>query len=143
MKHRVKKTHLNRSTKHKKALFKNLTKSLFDHGEIITTQAKAKAVKGYIEKLITKAKKNTLHSRRQVHSHLNTRSLTHKLVDVIAPSFKKNSGYTRITRIGRRRGDNTMMVKLSLTQVISSPSQPTKKSIKSTPKSTSTKPTTK
>jgi large subunit ribosomal protein L17 len=115
MKHRVKGYQLNRDVKHRRSLFKNLISDLIVHGQIKTTQAKASAVKPTVDKLITQAKAGQLHHRRLIDAYLNNSSLVTKLVKDIAPQFSKRSGgYTKITRIGRRRGDNTMMVRLEL-----------------------------
>jgi len=115
MRHRLKGKKLNRSTKHRRALFKNLISALVEHGEIKTTLAKAKAVKGLVDKLITTAKKGTLHHRRQLASFFGKRQPANKLVEDIAPKLKsRTSGYTRIVRLGRRTGDNAMMAKLEL-----------------------------
>lgn len=115
MRHRVAGKKLNRSSKHRKALFKNLAGQLFIHGEITTTEAKAKAIQSKVEKLITKAKEQTLHSRRQIHSVFNSKPVTNRLFDQIAPKLgQRESGFTRIRKVGVRRGDNANMVKLSL-----------------------------
>jgi large subunit ribosomal protein L17 len=80
---------------------------------IETTLPKAKEVVPYVEKLITKAKKNDLHNRRQVISGLSTISAAHKLVDEIAPKLNRSSGHLRIEKTGFRRGDNTQMARIS------------------------------
>lgn len=115
MRHRVSGRKLNRSSGHRKALFKNLAREFFLRGEITTTEAKAKSVRPIVEKLITKAKKQSLSTRRAVHSYFNDKSVTSHVVDVVAPQLGgRTSGYTRIRKVGARRGDNSMMVKLSL-----------------------------
>lgn len=115
MRHRVGGKKLNRSSNHRKALFKNVASGLIEHGEITTTEAKAKAIQATVEKLVTKAKKQTLHSRRLIHSFLNDKKLTSKLVDKLAPQLgHRSSGFTKIQKLGVRRGDNATMVKLSL-----------------------------
>lgn len=115
MRHRIAGKKLNRSTKHRKALFKNLARELFLHGEITTTEVKAKAVRPIAEKLITRAKKQDLASRRMIQAYFNDRKATTRLVDQVVPQLnKRDSGYTRIQRVGVRRGDDTMMVTLSL-----------------------------
>ena len=116
MKHHVKGKKLNRDIKHRKALFRNLAAALIENGSITTTEAKAKAVKPIVDKLFTKAKTASLHSRRLIGSFLPKRRLVNLLVDELAPNTgKRTSGFTRITKLGQRRGDNTMMVQLSLT----------------------------
>lgn len=98
----------------REALIKSLTESLVIYESIETTLPKAKEVVPYIEKLITKAKKGDLHSRRQVISGLQTISSAHKLVDDIAPKLKgRNSGHLRIERTVLRRGDNAQLARVS------------------------------
>jgi large subunit ribosomal protein L17 len=113
MRHRKKGKRLKRDSGHRKALFKNLIQSLIISGKIETTEAKAKAVKGQVDKLITKAKKGTLHARRQIMAVLPSKKAANKLVDEIAPSFTgRNSGFTRMQRLRRRRGDDALLVRL-------------------------------
>lgn len=115
MKHRVAGRKLNRTSKHRQALFKNVVGQLVLHGEITTTEAKAKSVQATVEKMITKAKAQTLHARRQLHAYFNDKTVTSRLVDQIAPKLSgRTSGYTRIRKVGYRRGDNALLVKLSL-----------------------------
>ena len=96
------------------ALIKGLADSLITYESIETTLPKAKAARPYIEKLITKAKKNDLHNRRLVMNGLQTKTAAHKLVDEIAPKLSdRTSGYLRIVRTDLRRGDNTQMARLS------------------------------
>lgn len=98
----------------REALIKSLAESLVIYESIETTLPKAKEVVPYIEKLITKAKKGDLHSRRQVISGLQTISSAHKLVDDIAPKLKgRNSGHLRIERTVLRRGDNAQLARVS------------------------------
>lgn len=113
MKHRVRGKHLNRSQKHRQSLFKNLIISLIKQGQIKTTLAKAKAVRPLVDKLITRAKNGTLHSRRLLFSFLHQKPAVNKLVDEISPRFKnRTSGFTRIVRLGQRKGDNALMASL-------------------------------
>ena len=115
MKHRANKKKLSRSVGHRKALFRNLVSALILHGEIKTTEAKAKAVKPIFEKLLTRARQSTVHARRIIAKDLAKKSLVNKLVDEIAPLFaKRTGGYTRIVRLKRRLGDNATIVKLEL-----------------------------
>lgn len=115
MRHRVKKIHLSRTTEHRQAMFANLLRSLFLHGEIVTTRAKAKETKRQADIVIGHAKENTLHSRRKLHKIFGKSDIVNALVDKIAPAFKKRtSGFTTIQKFGVRRGDNTEMYKLSL-----------------------------
>jgi large subunit ribosomal protein L17 len=103
-----------RETDQRTALIKGLATALVEHGSIETTLPKAKTVLPYTEKLITKAKKGDLHSRRQIISSLSTLSSAHKLVDEIAPKLKgRTSGHLRIEKTGTRRGDNSEMARIS------------------------------
>lgn len=117
MKHRVAGKKLARSRSHRKALFKNLLSALILYGEIETTESKAKATQRLFDKLVTKSKPGTLHARRTVDAFLNDRKTVNKLVDEITPNFKnRTSGFTRIIRLGKRKGDDAMMVKLELVE---------------------------
>lgn len=117
MRHRVAGKKLSRSRTHRKALFKNLLSALIMHGEIQTTESKAKAICRLFDKLVTKGKAGTLHARRLVAAFLNNKKAVNKLVDEIAPLFKERpGGFTRIIRLGRRRGDDAMIVKLELVE---------------------------
>jgi large subunit ribosomal protein L17 len=98
----------------RKALIKSLAEALIINESIETTLPKAKETVPYVEKLITKAKKNDLHNRRLVIQGLQTKSTAHKLVDEIAPKLKsRQSGYLRIQRTILRRGDNAQLAKVS------------------------------
>ncbi len=117
MRHRVKGRKLSRDSAQRKALFKSLINSLVLHGEIKTTQSKALAIRGLTDKLITKGKKQTLHARRLILSFLQNKKAVNKIVDELAPLFKdKKSGFTRVTKIGNRKGDDALMVKIELTR---------------------------
>lgn len=108
---------LNRDRNSRVALFKSLLVSLFTHESITTTYAKASAVKGLADKLISKALSGTLHDRRLVQGQIQDKAVVAKLFSEIAPRYKNPSGgYTRLTRVGNRTGDNAAMVRLSLTQ---------------------------
>lgn len=122
MKHRVKGKKLNRNTNQRQALFKSLIRSLVLEGEIVTTYAKAKSIQGTVDKLITKARQNTLASRRDIQAFFNQKQVTNRLVDHLTPQFtSRTSGYTRLVRLDRRRGDNTLTVKLSFTDPLTPP----------------------
>lgn len=117
MRHRVfgKKLSLTRSQR--KSLFKKLISALVIHGQIKTTETKAKAIRGLVDKLITKGKNQTLHSRRLIAAFLQNKKAVNKIVDELGPLFKKRpGGFTRIIRLGKRRGDDAMMVKLELVE---------------------------
>ncbi|MBT3249711.1 MAG: 50S ribosomal protein L17 [Candidatus Pacebacteria bacterium] len=115
MRHRVKKSFFNRGTKHRQAMLRGGVRNLILHGKISTTMAKAKEFKRLTDKIIYKAMQDSVASRRKLHQFFGKRDIVNTLVDQVAPSFeKRQSGFTRITKIGRRRGDNTEMVKLEL-----------------------------
>ena len=103
------------SPSHQKAILANLATSLFWDGRITTTVAKAKMVKPYAEKLITRARKGDLHSRRVVLKDITDLEVVTKLFDEIGPEYvDRPGGYLRITKIGPRRGDNAEMAVLEL-----------------------------
>lgn len=115
MKHRVKTHQFNRDTKARKALLKNLLRSLFEQASIITTEAKAKEIKRLADKIINQAKKADLNSRRVIHRFFGQRDVVNTVIDRIAPLMKdKVSGFTTLKKLGKRRGDNSLMVKLEL-----------------------------
>lgn len=119
MRHRVFGRKLNRDHNARKSLFKNLVSSLIDNGQITTTEAKAKAVRGLMDKLVTRAKEGTLHSRRLLESFLQDKDLVNKIVDEIAPKFSmRPGGFTRILRLERRYGDNAEMVKMEFVETV-------------------------
>jgi len=131
MRHKKKKKTLGRNTKQRKALFKNLIQSLIIHEEIKTTEAKAKAIRRVVEKLVKKAKKGSLHVRRQILAFLPKKQAAHKLVDEIAPRFGKISGgFVRIMRLGKRRGDNATMVKMEFVKRVKSKEKKEKRETK-------------
>ncbi|KUL38129.1 50S ribosomal protein L17 [Streptomyces sp. NRRL F-4489] len=105
------------SAAHEKALLRNLATSLFEHGRITTTEAKARRLRPFAERLVTKAKKGDLHNRRQVMELVTDKSVVHTLFTEIAPRFaERPGGYTRITKIGNRRGDNAPMAVIELVE---------------------------
>lgn len=115
MRHRSSKKYLGRNTDQRKSLFKNLLSSLFVHGEIQTTEAKAKAIKGLADKLIVKAQPRTIAARRLLSRFFGTRVVVNRLVDEVAPAMSdRKSGFTRIIRLGKRKGDDSVMVKMEL-----------------------------
>lgn len=119
MRHRVFGRKLNRDFNARKSLFKNLVSSLIDKGQITTTEAKAKAVRGLMDKLVTRAKEGSLHSRRLLESFLQDKNLVNKIVDEIAPKFaSRPGGFTRILRLERRYGDNAEMVKMEFVETV-------------------------
>ena len=116
MRHQKTRNKLSRSASHRKSLFMNLSRQVIDHERIKTTEAKAKAVKPEVEKLITLAKRGDLHARRQALSALGQDKFTvHKLFEEVAPRYaERPGGYTRILKLGPRRSDSTEMVLLEL-----------------------------
>lgn len=106
---------LGRDAAHRKALYANLAGALITHGRIETTEAKAKAVKGYAEQLITLGKRGDLHARRLALRDLRSNDVVHRLFADIAPRFaERPGGYTRIVKLGPRQGDAAPMVYLEL-----------------------------
>jgi large subunit ribosomal protein L17 len=117
MRHQVKGKKLSRNSSQRKALFKSLISALVIHGEIKTTESKAKAIRGLVDKLINKGKKGTLHSRRLIGAFLQNKMAVSRIVDELGPIFaQRTGGFSRITRLGKRRGDDAMMVKLELVE---------------------------
>src|ERR671915_127597 len=116
MRHRRKRGKLSRDAAHRKALLSNLSKQLITHERIKTSEAKAKAVKPEVEKLITLGKRGDLHARRQAMSALGqNKFVVYKLFEEIAPRYAdRNGGYTRILKLGPRHSDSTEMVYLEL-----------------------------
>src|SRR5918999_3132731 len=101
---------------HQRLMLGNLARSLFEHERIRTTEAKAKLLRPYAERLITKAKGGTVHHRRQVLSAIEDRAVVHKLFADIGPRFaSRNGGYTRIAKLGPRNGDGAPMAIIELT----------------------------
>src|SRR5882757_2517615 len=103
------------SSSHQKALLANLATSLFEHGRIKTTEPKARALRPYAEKLITHAKKGTLHNRREVMKKIRDKDVVHALFAEIGPFFADRAGgYTRIIKVEARKGDNAPMAVIEL-----------------------------
>lgn len=115
MRHRVSGRKLSRDKDHRKALFRNLVTSLVLHEQIQTTEAKAKAVRGLVDKVITKGKTGSLHARRVLVGFLTNQKAVEKVVKILAPRFRQRSGgFTRIIRLGKRQGDNAPLVRMEL-----------------------------
>ena len=128
---------LGRITQHRWALFRNLLVALFRHERIITTEAKAKAVRGLADQMVTLAKRETLHAKRQVLAMVPDETVVKKLFDTIAARFSdRNGGYTRIIHAGTRPGDRASMVVLELVDRPEAPKAKVKKDAKAekTPK---------
>ncbi|MCZ1009289.1 50S ribosomal protein L17 [Streptomyces lydicus] len=114
------------SAAHERLMLRNLATSLFEHGRITTTEAKARRLRPYAERLVTKAKKGDLHNRRQVMQLISDKSVVHTLFTEIAPRFENRpGGYTRITKIGNRRGDNAPMAVIELVEALTVAQQAT------------------
>ncbi len=110
MRHRKKGRKLSRSMSHRRLLLRNLAISLILNKRIITTEPKAKELRKVVERLITKAKEGTLHARRQVIAFIPHKEAVKVLFDELVPRYSdRNGGYTRILKIGERRGDSAFM----------------------------------
>lgn len=115
MRHRKKGRNLSRSPSHRKALLRNMATSLFRHERITTTTARAKELRPYAERLITLARRGDLHARRRVARRIADREILGKLFDDIGPRYRERpGGYTRILKLGNRRGDAADMALIEL-----------------------------
>lgn len=115
MRHRKKGRKLNRSASHRRAMLRNMASSLFLHGRIETTTAKAKELRPYAERLITLAKRGDLHARRLAAAKMQGRDAVGKLFDEIGPRYQdRPGGYTRILKLGARKGDAAEMALIEL-----------------------------
>lgn len=115
MRHGKKFNHLGRTSSHRDALLSNMASSLIKHKRINTTVAKAKALRKYIEPIITKAKSDTTHSRRVVFSYLQDKEVVHELFSSVAEKVaNRPGGYTRIIKMGNRLGDNADLCMMEL-----------------------------
>jgi large subunit ribosomal protein L17 len=113
MRHKLSGKKLNRDTNHRKALIKNLVNQMVMNEKLETTLVKAKVALRHVEKLVSKAKDNSLHSRRQLIATLSNEKSAHKLIEELAPRFAdQTGGYIKLIRVARRRGDNTMVARL-------------------------------
>ena len=120
------------SPAHQRLILSNLATALFEHGRITTTEAKARTLRPLAEKLITKAKKGDLHNRRVVLKTVRDKSVVHTLFTEIAPQMaERPGGYTRITKIGPRKGDNAPMAVIELVTEAYSPKPKTAKATRS------------
>jgi len=137
MRHGKKFNHLSRKTAHRKAMLSNMACSLIEHKRIKTTLAKAKALRKFVEPLITKSKTDTTHSRRIVFSHLRQKEVVTELFgDIASKVATRDGGYTRILRIGNRLGDNAQMCFIELVDYNETyVTEKTKKKTKSTRRS--------
>lgn len=117
MRHKIAGRKLGRRTGHRQALYRNLVTDLLKHEKVITTEAKAKEVRGMAEKMITLGKNSGLHSYRQALSYIMDKKVTEKLFAELAPRYSERSGgYTRIVKLQPRLGDGAPMVQLQLVE---------------------------
>ena len=115
MRHRVKGRQLSRTSSHKRALLNNMATSLFEHGGIVTTEAKAKELRPFAERLITLARRGDLHARRLVERRIKDRDVLGRLFSEIGPRFaSRPGGYTRILKLGHRVGDGADTARIEL-----------------------------
>ncbi|MBI3743955.1 MAG: 50S ribosomal protein L17 [Chloroflexi bacterium] len=115
MRHRKSGRHLSRNMADRRALYRNQTTDFLRNGKMVTTEAKAKEVRRFAEKIITLGKGGSLHDRRQALSFLFDENVVTEVFATIAPKYKDRSGgYTRITRLGQRKGDSAPLVQLEL-----------------------------
>ncbi len=115
MRHRAKGRQLSRTSSHRRALLNNMATSLFEHGRIITTEAKAKELRPFAEKLITLARRGDLHARRLVQRKIKDRETLSRLFSEIGPRFAaRPGGYTRILKLGHREGDGADIARIEL-----------------------------
>jgi large subunit ribosomal protein L17 len=115
MRHRAKGRQLSRTSSHKRALLNNMAASLFEHGRVVTTEAKAKELRPFAEKLITLARRGDLHARRLVERRIKDRDTLGKLFSEIGPRFAaRPGGYTRILKLGHRPGDGADVARIEL-----------------------------
>lgn len=117
MRHRKAGRSLRRTSEQRLALLRNLATSLIEEGAIETTEAKAKELRPFVEKLITKARSGTLHARRLASRHVQKREAADKLFQELGPKFAtRTGGYTRILKTGHRKGDGADMARIELIQ---------------------------
>jgi large subunit ribosomal protein L17 len=115
MRHRIKGKQLSRTASHKKAMLANMATSLFQHDRIVTTEAKAKELRPYAERLITLARRGDLHARRMVERRIKDKAVSHRLFAEIGKRFaSRPGGYTRIIKLGHRVGDGADTARIEL-----------------------------
>jgi large subunit ribosomal protein L17 len=115
MRHRAKGRQLSRTSSHKRAMLNNMATSLFVHGRVITTEAKAKELRPFAERLITLARRGDLHARRLVQRRIKDRETLSRLFGEIGPRFaSRPGGYTRILKLGHRPGDGADVARIEL-----------------------------
>jgi large subunit ribosomal protein L17 len=122
------------SSAHQKHMLANLATALFEHGRITTTEARARRLRPFAERLITQAKRGDLHARRQVLTVVTDKGVVHTLFTEIAPTFStRDGGYTRITKIGARKGDNAALAVIELVQEEAEAKQPRRRRARRAP----------
>ncbi|MDQ3137444.1 MAG: 50S ribosomal protein L17 [Gemmatimonadota bacterium] len=115
MRHRAKGRQLSRTSTHRRALLNNMATSLFEHGRVVTTEAKAKELRPFAERLITLARRGDLHARRLVQRKIKDREILSRLFSDIGPRFAaRPGGYTRILKLGHRKGDGADIARIEL-----------------------------
>jgi large subunit ribosomal protein L17 len=115
MRHRAKGRQLSRTSTHRRAMLNNMATSLFEHGRVVTTEAKAKELRPFAEKLITLARRGDLHARRLVERKIKDRDVLSRLFSEIGPRFAaRPGGYTRILKLGHRPGDGADVARIEL-----------------------------
>ena len=115
MRHRAKGRQLSRTSTHRRAMLNNMASSLFEHGRVVTTEAKAKELRPFAEKLITLARRGDLHARRLVERKIKDREVLSRLFSEIGPRFAaRPGGYTRILKLGHRPGDGADVARIEL-----------------------------
>ena len=115
MRHRAKGRQLSRTSTHRRAMLNNMATSLFEHGRVVTTEAKAKELRPFAEKLITLARRGDLHARRLVERKIKDREVLGRLFSEIGPRFAaRPGGYTRILKLGPRPGDGADVARIEL-----------------------------
>lgn len=115
MRHRAKNRQLSRTSEHRRAMLSNMASSLFEHGKVVTTVAKAKELRPVAEKLITLARRGDLHARRLVERRIRNKAVSSTLFKDIGPRFAaRPGGYTRIIRLGHRAGDGAETARIEL-----------------------------
>ena len=126
MRHRKAGRRLGRTSSHRRAMMRNLVTSLLEHEKIITTDAKAKELRGVADKMITLGKRGTLHARRQALSFMRNSRVTGKVFEELSSRYTERAGgYTRVVKVGNREGDDALLSMIELM-----PAEKKKKSIK-------------
>jgi large subunit ribosomal protein L17 len=137
-------TRLGGSPAHQKLILSNLATSLFEHGRITTTETKARRLRPFAERLISKAKRGDMHNRRQVMRVIRDKSVVHELFTEIAPRYAtRPGGYLRITKVGPRKGDNAPMAVIELVEEVDFSKPAEEPAKKTTAKKTAKKSTAK